>query len=358
MPDAATATPPAAPTLGAEAPAAPAVPDPKIRWYRSPIEREDMKRVLSRSDLLATLQTGGYLLTILATGAATIWAYALGLWWAVLPLLFLHGTVCAFLINAVHELGHETVFRSRKLNRLFAGLFAFPGWINHLHFAESHGRHHRYTLHRPADLEVTLPITLRFRDFWRYGFFNPGQPVWSVKWAWQVARGRLEGEWNQILFAEHPEARGPVVRWARFLLLGHAAILIASLAMHWWIVPLVVSFPQIFGGGLQWLCNNTQHVGLVDNVPDARLCCRTIIINPVSRFLYWHMNFHTEHHMFAAVPCYRLGELHRLMKDDLPPCPVGLRATWTHILDVMAKQAADPTYRYLAPLPAARTAAA
>src|SRR4051812_28173748 len=93
MPDAATATPPATPALGAAQPAAPAVPDPKIRWYRSPIEREDMKRVLARSDLLASLQTGGYLLTILATGGATIWAYALGLWWAVLPLLFLHGMV-------------------------------------------------------------------------------------------------------------------------------------------------------------------------------------------------------------------------------------------------------------------------
>jgi len=23
--------------------------------------------------------------------------------------------------------------------------------------------------------------------------------------------------------------------------------------------------------------------------------------NPIARFLYWHMNFHTEHHMFAAV---------------------------------------------------------
>lgn len=43
-----------------------------------------------------------------------------------------------------------------------------------------------------------------------------------------------------------------------------------------------------------------QHAGLSDNVPDFRLCCRTMILNPFFRFLYWHMNYHTEHHMYAA----------------------------------------------------------
>ena len=28
------------------------------------------------------------------------------------------------------------------------------------------------------------------------------------------------------------------------------------------------------------------------------------------RFWYWHMNFHIEHHMYAAVPCYNLEKLH------------------------------------------------
>lgn len=354
----ATATPPPSPAVAAPATATAATPTaPAIRWYRSPLEREAMKQVLKRSDLLAWLQTGGFLATLAVTGGATIWAYSAGLWWAILPLLFVHGTVANFLINGVHELGHETVFSSRRLNRFFAGLLAFPGWINHLHFAESHGRHHRFTLHRPADLEVTLPITHRWRHFWRYGFFNPAHAQWTLQGTWAMARGRLDGEWNDICFRDDPEARRAVVRWARFLLIGHAAIAAVSLAMGWWIVPLVVSFPQIFGGWLLWLCNNTQHVGMIENVPDARQCCRTIIINPVSRFLYWHMNFHVEHHMYAAVPCYRLGQLHRLIKDDLPPCPVGLRAAWREIMDIMRMQDADPTYRRPVALPPPRKAA-
>ena len=81
------------------------------------------------------------------------------------------------------------------------------------------------------------------------------------------------------------------------------------------------------------MCNNTQHIGLQDDVPDFRLCTRTVILNPFFRFLYWHMNYHIEHHMYAAVPCYRLGKLHATIKNDLPHCPRGLYEAWTEIAD-------------------------
>jgi len=72
-----------------------------------------------------------------------------------------------------------------------------------------------------------------------------------------------------------------------------------------------------YGGWLFFLCNNTQHIGLQDHVPDFRLCCRTFALHPVTRFHYWQMNYHTEHHMYAAVPCYNLGKLHALIRHDL-----------------------------------------
>lgn len=96
--------------------------------------------------------------------------------------------------------------------------------------------------------------------------------------------------------------------------------------MGWWALPLVTTLSRFYASGIQYLCNTTQHIGLLDNVSDFRLSTRTIILNPLLRFLYWHMNFHIEHHMYAAVPCYRLGTLHRLIRHDLPPSPRGLLA--------------------------------
>jgi fatty acid desaturase len=107
----------------------------------------------------------------------------------------------------------------------------------------------------------------------------------------------------------------------------------------------------MFGKWLQSMCNSAQHVGLQDNVPDFRLSSRTIYLNPFVRFLYWHMNYHIEHHMYAAVPCYRLGKLHRRIKHDLPWCPNGLYKTWTHIAEIQRRQKENPDYQYVAELP-------
>ena len=60
--------------------------------------------------------------------------------------------------------------------------------------------------------------------------------------------------------------------------------------------------------------------------------------HPLVQFLYWHMNFHIEHHMYAAVPCYNLAKLHRAIQHDLPPTPVGIVATWQEIIAILRKQ--------------------
>ena len=116
-------------------------------------------------------------------------------------------------------------------------------------------------------------------------------------------------------------------------------------------VPVLVTLAPFYGGGLQLLCNNTQHAGLQDKVPDFRLCTRTFPVNPFVQFLYWHMNYHIEHHMYAAVPCYNLAKLHAALEADMPPHPHGLIATWREILPILARQKQDPTYQYIVTLP-------
>ena len=57
--------------------------------------------------------------------------------------------------------------------------------------------------------------------------------------------------------------------------------------------------------------------------------------------------------MYAAVPCYNLGRLHRLIKADLPPCPHGLYATWKQLIPILRRQKREPKYQYASPLPSA-----
>jgi fatty acid desaturase len=327
----------------------------KVRWYRSPVTRDQLQALNRRSDLRGFLQTGGYLGLLAITGSAAYFA-AGRLAWPVVVLLFLfHGTCWAFLLNGFHELVHDSVFKTRSLNKFFLLVFAFLSWQNHRQFWASHSEHHRYTLHPPDDLEVLLPIKFTLRGFLEGAIVSPVALRNSLSDTTRLAFGKLKGPWENALFAESEAAeRQRLFNWARILLVGHATIVIVSVAMGWWLLPVVITLAPFYGGWLFYLCNNSQHVGLKDNAPDFRLCCRTIILNPFLTFLYWHMNYHTEHHMYAAVPCYNLKKLHTLIEHDLPPCPHGLFATWRQISTILKRQKENPTYQYVPDLPRRR----
>ena len=325
----------------------------KINWYRTPLDRDTLAKLNQRSDAQGLLQTLGHLGIICCTGGLAWVAAQRGSWLALGLALFLHGTVYAFLLNGFHELCHSTVFKSKRLNEFFLNVVSFIGGYNPVLFWTSHLEHHKYTLHPPDDLEVILPVEITFKSFLKYSFINPWGFVERIKNEIRLSRGILKGEWEHALFPDsEPQKRQRLFNWARLLLLGHAAIAVVSLAMGWWMIPVLITLAPFYASCLLFLCNNTQHVGLQDNAPDFRLCTRTFLLNPVIRFLYWHMNFHIEHHMYAGVPCYHLRQLHAAIAHDLPNCPNGLWETWREIIGILRRQKIEPSYEFVPVLPA------
>ena len=59
------------------------------------------------------------------------------------------------------------------------------------------------------------------------------------------------------------------------------------------------------------------------------------------------MNYHIEHHMYAAVPFYNLAELHALVRADTPEPPVGVVGTWRQILPILRRQRDEPGYVFV-----------
>jgi len=335
-----------------ESPAAEPRKPPRVKWYRTKLTREQLRDLNRKSDLLGFLQTGGYLGLLACTGAAAVYAAYHLPWYFAVALFYIHGTCYNFTINGFHELVHDSVFKTRWLNRFFLRVLSFIGWHNHHFFWASHTEHHKYTLHPPDDLEVVLPVPLSLAGFLKNAVVNPWALYDRLRGTWRTAMGHVDGEWPRRLFPEsNVEGRRRYRNWARLLLVGHAAILLFCLLMGWWFVPLAFTFAPFYGGALHFLCNASQHAGLQDEVPDFRLCCRTLYLNPLFQFLYWHMNYHTEHHMYAGVPCYRLPKLHRLIKHEMPECPRGLIPTWRQIIDTYRRQKRDPDYVFIPQLP-------
>lgn len=329
-----------------------------IQWYRTPVDRSILRDLTKKSNTLGLLQTVGFLVLLGATGFAA--AYSIGRLHIVFVLLLflLHGTFYAFILNGFHELAHNTVFRSKGLNAFFLRLFSFLSWNNYVFFDASHTAHHAVTLHPPQDLEVVLPMRFTVWGFLERSFVNPlglfETLIGTIRLSFADFGGKMpagfhpfSAEWKARLFPpENREGRRKLANWARFTLFGHLVIAVVSIATGLWMIPLVVSLAPFYGSWLLFFLNNTQHMGMMDNVDDFRLCARTILLNPFLRFVYWHMNYHCEHHMYAAIPCYRLHKAHRIMKDDLPESPRGIIGAWRQIFRIQRRQKADPTYQF------------
>ena len=337
----------------------------RIKWYRCPIDPTVLRELSKPSDLQGFQMALGHLGLWLLMGALSFYFAVEQLWLGFLLTIFLHGTVGTFFSAPHHELCHGTVFKTKRFNEIFLRIFSTLGLQNFHIYKMSHSYHHRFTLHRIADKEVVLPKTpsLRFLYLLQLFTFNITGGFESrglfptMRGLFRVAADRMEqpyNEWGAELYAEFPEERQKAVHWARYLIAVHLSFALFAVLIGYPILILIVSLHPFIGNWLRYFVGAPMHCGLRSDVSDFRKCVRTITLDPISEFLYWHMNWHLEHHMFAAVPCYNLKKLYEAVADDMPK-PRTLISSWREMLEVVKQQEADPAYEFDTPVPPQRT---
>ncbi len=314
-------------------------------WYACPISRKTLKELIRRSDAPA-LRFFGLWLGLL-TLAGVIAFFSWGSWWAV-PAFFVYGVLYAVADHRHHELSHGTAFRTRWLNETLFHLCAFMTLREGFYYRWSHSRHHTHTILVGKDPEIAAPrppdIASQFLDFF---FLHDG--FVQLRRLMRNATGELTEDGKDFVPDEH---RGPVI-WASRVYLAIILLVVISCLVTRSILPaMFVVLPRFYGGCFCQLFNLTQHAGLNEDVFDHRLNTRTVIMNPVFRFLYANMNYHIEHHMFPMVPFYRLPELHELIKADCPPPYPGVWAAWAELLPALWRQRKEPAFFIERQLPA------
>jgi fatty acid desaturase len=341
-----------------------------VQWYRSAMKPERFREFSKRSDRKGWFQAGGHLALFVATGAAIYGAWAQEAWVLFCLALFAHGTVGTFFRGtATHELGHGTVFRTKWLNKVFLYLFSLMSWWNPFDYASSHTYHHRYTLHPDGDRENLLPLhpkvgktfllqlftinllTLPGRTFGKGGLIST---IWVTILDAFGKVGSNEtpaNEWLNALHADNPEQHRKSMWWSRIQLAFHGTIIILSIVSGIWVLPFIFTFASYTANWLSYFVALPQHCGLRENVSDFRKSTRSVKLPRFIEFLYWHMNWHIEHHMYAGVPCYNLRDLHFEVKDDMPE-PRTLVGAWLEMLDTWRQQQIEPSYQFDTPFPA------
>ena len=315
-------------------------------WYTTPVPKDKMRGLLQRRDGPAIRDT----LLLFSILAATAWItlYLWGSWWVVLPYLIYAVFYATSSDSRWHECGHGTAFKTDWMNTVLYEVASFMVMRESVVWRWSHNRHHSDTIIVGRDPEIQIPRPPDLRAL-VLALFNIGGYLSYFPSLIRHAFGNMSpGEKTYIPASEFPK----VYRNARISLALHLAVIASAVTLQSWIPVFLFILPNFFGTWLMIVHNTTQHAGLAENVLDHRLNCRTVYMNPISRFIYWNMNYHVEHHMFPLVPYHALPKLHETIRGDCPPPYPSILTAWKEILPAIIRQVKDPGYHVKRPLPA------
>ena len=321
-------------------------------WYHSEVPRKMMKELMQRRDGPAIRDTVLWIGLLLCSAAAGIAFW--GSWWAV-PFFAVYGVLYGSACDSRwHECGHGTAFRTGWMNDVVYQIASFMVMRNPVSWRWSHARHHTDTLIVGRDPEIAfmhptgiLPDILHF-----VGVLD------IQSWMKVLVRNAL-GRFTPDERSYIPDTQVPQAVFAARM---HVAIYVAAAAVTVWMLTagfgwaaaipfLLIGGPRIYGAWHMFMTGLIQHGGLAEDVTDHRLNSRTVLMNPVSRWIYWNMNYHVEHHMFPMVPYHALPRLHALIRHDLPaPCP-SIPAAFAEMVPAILRQRREPGYYLRKELP-------
>ena len=277
--------------------------------------------------------------------------YTWGSWWAVFW-FFLYGTIYSCANPIWHETGHKTAFKSKLLNEIFYQIGSFMTSFEPTRWRWSHFRHHGHTLFTdPLDFEaqVQKPTDLLFIlchiiPFGLLFYLHRSAQFESLKHALGITTPVME----ECI----PARERSKCRWiSRIHVTIWLGSIILSLYFKSWLPVLYILLPNFYGKTLFEIFGIIQHAGLLNNSKDHRLSTRDVYLNPIFSFLYWHMEYHIEHHMYPMIPSYNLKKLHALIKHQLPPAKKNLWDAYKEIIPAILKQAKNPNYKIDVQLP-------
>ena len=315
-------------------------------WYHSQVPRKLMKELMQRRDGPAMRDTILWITLLIFSALSSI-----AFWgsWGAVPFLLVYGVLYGSACDSRwHECGHGTAFRTAWMNDVVYNIASFMVMRNPVSWRWSHTRHHTDTIIVGRDPEIAFmrPPALLLGAL---HFAGIPDIFYHFRILFNNAWGRYSlDERNYIPETELVKA----TFWARVHMVIYAMAIVVAAASGS-VLPLVlIGGPRIYGTWHMVMTGLLQHGGLAEDVLDHRLNSRTVYMNAVSRWIYWNMNYHVEHHMFPMVPYHALPALHALIKHDLPIPKASIYSAYAEMLRALWRQRSEPAYAIVPVLPA------
>jgi len=276
-------------------------------------------RPLTRLDpLRSTAAIGQTLLAIAAVIglALTYWTPAV-----VIPAVIAIGVLQHALFVLAHDAAHYRLYDSRVLNDGVGRVIGALGGISMCTYRVIHRLHHN---HLYTDLDPDVPLHggyPRGRGYLlrKLGADLIGRTAWK-NYAYFFGHPSISGTGSavrRVLDDTSPALRARARADRGFVVVVQATLLIAAFAsghaLHYlilWIVPALTVLQALLR--LRAICEH----GAVSDLSTPLKSARTNVVSALWRMLLFphHVNHHLAHHLYPAVPHYRLPRLHAMLQ--------------------------------------------
>jgi fatty acid desaturase len=311
---------------------------PPPDWWTPKIDRSVLRDIMRRNNYRAFISHGLYFALMIVVGYAATMTYGRTPW-AIL-VFFVYGTLFGMSNSRVHESLHGTPFKTSFLNEIVYFVSSCMELRGTLITRWSHMIHHSYTSLAQSDTEIQAAPPVKM---WKIviDFFYLNSAYFLLKTMLMHTIGIPTSVAKRVV----PRDQLWKVFWAdRACLAVHLAVIVLAVALHSWLPILLFTLPRLYGGWLIWALILAQHSGLQMEVLDHRLSTRTIRLNPFFSFLYMHMEYHTEHHLYPNVPFHGLARFRREIDAQMPRANKGLWETYREMVPALWKQRRDAKY--------------
>jgi len=308
-------------------------------WKRPSIDRETLRRLNRRSTLEGTIRLVAHTGALVATAWLTAYTARFSYLLAVVPYL-LFAFLVGFLNGIEHEMRHKIVFSRRLdwLNDVVYFLIHVLWKAGSRNQRVSHVIHHRYTMVDGVDPEPAFPreITVRWvrKELFHYLFtvVTLGIPVF-FRAMWTLIQ-RTGGRLHPMIQAKCSDHDLKVIRWESFaiLVINLAALAVFIVWRQWVVIALFILGPFV-GNAIAAFWHRTEHIGMMHDANDQRLCTRGVKVSPIVKFLYGGLDEHVEHHLFPAVPSRNLTALREAIDWSIPERTNVIRC-WREIIEI------------------------
>ena len=238
--------------------------------------------------------------------------------WAVIPVIILLATRQQALFVLAHDAAHYRLFSHRGVNDWIGCLCAAPLGLSMHTYRIVHRLHHNH-LYQPNDPDLPL-----------HGGYPRGRGYLIKKLLGDLTGrtayktyayffGVMSNKASASLLRDTSvrlQTKARIDRW--FVVSLQLALLSLAIISGWWIeylllwcLPLITILQALLR--LRAIC---EHGAVTDTQSPLR-AART---NLAPRWLLWlffphSVNYHIEHHLYPAIPHYRLAQCHELLRD-------------------------------------------